>query len=1099
MNRNIFAFLTLALSIFTMQFSTAQCAIWEVSAVPGDCDGNFFNVALDFEYGGVGNEGFTVLGNGNDYGDFEYADLPVSIGPLEGDGTTVYEFVILDNQNSDCNNWTDIDPVNCGAGDCEIYDLVLEASDCDPDGNYDLHIDFQVNNPTHTHFDVIFQGSNIGYFALADLPVVIENFEDQGFQYPAVSVCINDNGDCCAIAEFEAPNCGGDCEIWDVEAVASDCIDGEFYVTLSFEYENVGNDGFNVVGNGQNYGHFDYGSLPIDIGPLVGDGTTFYEFVVIDAQHPDCSDFIDFGTVDCNGGGDCQINDLVVEVGDCNPDGTFHLWIDFNVQNQTDDFFDVIYNGEIIGNFEIDELPVHFENFEDNGEPYQGIAVCLSNDPNCCEDIEFEAPNCGGNDCHIFEVFAEAHPCDDEGQFMVDIEFESQNTGNEGFWIQANGVDFGPFEYGEPFYTFGPLDGGTLYELVVQDNQFPDCHGFYLFGPVFCDDDCHIYNLEAETTECDDEGQFFVLLDFEFANVGNDGFSVIGNGNNYGFFGYDDLPVEIGPFPTPIDDLEFIVSDVQQPDCADFVEVEAPNCDGGGDCHIFGLVADLTPCFDDGTFFVVLDFEFENTSDIGFSVHGNGINYGLFSYDDVPLSIGPLVGNGTTPYEFAVHDLLFEDCGDAVEVGPVDCGATGDCEIFNLVADAGSCHDDGTYNLWINFQYTNVDNMFFEVFYDGELVDYFPLANLPVVIPHFQDNGNIEQEITVCINDNPNCCASTVYEAPDCNGPNLVWPGDGNADNIANHFDLLHIGLAYEAEGEPRATQGLEWTGLEAENWDQEFITGLNYAHADCDGDGIVSEIDMEAIQLNFGETHGDVSPPILIGGTEADPSFYVDLPEGSLQDGEQFFAPIILGNEDVPVDDLYGIAFTLNYDPAMVDPASIQLQYDPSWLGVDDVNLLTFDRTFADLGVVHVAIVRTDQSDVSGHGQIAAFIGIIDNIAGKESMSVEITDVKAIQEDEVLIPLYRPVYEVALTTGTQEPIQGVFEVYPNPAKTEIYLQHPEGLQVLSVEVKSVSGVTLKVNDSQNNTLNVSDLAAGVYLLKIETEEGFFLEKLVKI
>ena len=1096
MNRTIYSFLVLLFSLSFMPDSNAQCEIWDVAATVNDCDGSVFYVSLNFNFDQVGNDGFTVAGNGNNYGNFNYADLPVQIGPLDGDGTTEYEFVVIDIHNNDCQDFTAIDPVFCPPGDCAITNLSILPSDCDGDNTYDITIDFDYQNPGNDFFEVTFGGENIGLFALADLPVTIENFEDNGEPSPALLVCINDQPNCCEDMAFDAPSCGGDCHIFDLHATNVECVDNEFWITLSFEFDNVGNDGFTVAGNGTNYGNFPYAEVPFTLGPLPADGT-FYEFVVNDANHPDCGDFIDYGMVDC-GPGNCEIGELGFETSDCHPDGTYDLWIDFEYANAPNDFFDVYYAGMVIGFYALADLPILIENFQDFGETTPVIGVCINDTPDCCSEGEFPSP-CNGNDCEIWDVFAEAHDCDGDGNFLVDIEFNSNNTGAEGFHIVANGEEFGPFEYGETFYTFGPLSGGAIYEILVVDNEFLDCGGHFVLGPIFCDDNCHIYDLHASVTDCDDEGQFFVILDFEHQNTGNDGFKVVGNGNVYGFFDYASLPIEIGPFQSPVDMLEFIVTDVQHPDCGDVTEIDPPDCGGGGDCEISDLTADVTPCSSDGTFFVILNFAHQNTSEIAFSVHGNGISYGFFDYADLPVSIGPLVGNGTTPYEFVVNDILLPDCGAGIDVGPVECDILGDCQITDLVADASACNDDGTYNLWLNFDYANSPNIYFDVVYQGEIIGFFPLAELPVIIPHFPANDQLLQEITVCINDTPDCCATTTYEAPDCMGPDFVWPGDTESSNSSDHFDLLNIGVAFGAEGPARDVQGIEWTDLMGELWDQNFASGLNFIHADCDGNGTIDEEDIAAIKINFGESHDDVAEPVLIGGSENDPPFYVDLLNaGALVDGQQFSASIMLGNEDFPVDDLYGVAFTLNFDPELIDPASIQIKYDPSWLGVENVNLITFDRTAADEGTVKAALVRTDQNNVSGHGHVAEFIGIIDDIAGKEEMRVEISNVKAITSDEILVPLTRPVQVAGILTSTSEPIQGVFSVFPNPASTSVFLRHPQGLKAISVEVKNMSGMTVDVDLSAGNQLDVSGLPAGVYFLKIKTVDGVYLEKMVK-
>jgi hypothetical protein len=1103
MTRLLYTFFLLLFSLGFHQKSNAQCVIADLTATVSDCDGGSFYVIIDFEFAGVGNDGFKVQGNGQNYGIFSYDDLPVTIGPLPGNGTTNYEFVARDLAHPDCSDFAVVGPVFCGVGDCVIYDLLADPGDCLADGTYNLWINFQHENAPNTHFDVIYQGVNIGYFPLSELPVMIPHFQDNGAAFPAIHVCINDTPDCCAVTEFEAPNCpGGECDIYDLTVTASDCEAGMFYVTLDFEYENVGNAGFKVQGGGIVYGTFAYDDLPITLGPLAGNGTTFYEFAVKDVQHPGCSAGIGFGTVNCPSTGDCQVTELEVTPGDCWSDGTYPISINFDVANTTNNFFKVLYNGQVIAhNKPIASLPLIIEHFQDNGEAFPVVTVCINDQPGCCAEVEFEAPDCpASGNCHIFEVFAEAHPCDN-GHFLLDVVFQHENTGSEGFTIKANGQVLGQFDYGQNFYTVGPLASGVVYEIVVRDNQFGDCKGFYQFGPVYCDGDCHIYDLTAVTSDCDDEGQFYVTLDFEHTGTTGDQFKVFGNGNVYGFFGYDDLPVTLGPFQTPLDNLEFVVADVPHPDCHDFVVVEAPNCNGGGgDCHISELTADVHPCLDNGTFFVTLDFNHENTSGY-FKIQGNGVNYGIFSYDDLPVSIGPLVGNGSTNYGFIVRDLHFHDCAADIGIGTVECAGSGDCQIVDLVADAGDCHNDETYNIWVNFDFENATNNFYDVFHNGEFVDYYPLSHIPTVIPHVSGNGEPVQTVTVCINDNPNCCATFEYEAPDCEDQLVVWPGDANADNIANHFDLLNLGLAFGIEGPARSVQGIEWTGLAASNWNHAFSNLLNMKHADCNGNGKVNAADLEALLGNYGETHGTVETPVFIGGSENDPPFYVDLPAASaMSPGMQFTAPIMLGTEGNSVQNLYGIAFTLKFDPEIIDPASLQLMYDPSWLGVKGVNLLTVDKTFANEGVVQMALVRTDQNNVSGYGQVAAIIGIIDNIAGKETVSIEIRNVRAIRENEVLVPLSRPVEVVNLVNGTRETSENdKLNVFPNPAGQSVFITHEDGLQIESLELRNLNGQVVIFEKTQTNRLDIGRLAAGVYTLKAKAGDQFFIKKVVKI
>ncbi|MBK8567373.1 MAG: T9SS type A sorting domain-containing protein [Saprospiraceae bacterium] len=889
------------------------------------------------------------------------------------------------------------------------------------------------------------------------------------------------------------------CQIVDLVATHGDCVNGQYYVTIDFEYTGVGNEGFKVQGNGNNYGTFQYSALPITLGPFQGNGVNVYEFVAKDVQFPDCSDFAVVGPINCNAAA-CEIYDFVVQTGDCNDDGTYSLTIDFEVQNPPHTHFDLIYEGQNIGYYALADLPITIPHFVDNGETGQVIKVCI-NDSDCCRIKEFQAPNCpGSGDCEIFDLVAEANPCNDNGQYMLDIAFQTQATGSQGFKVRANGQWFGPFSYGQPFYTIGPLNAGTVYEIVVRDVQYELCKDAIVFGPVNCGNACHIYDLVANASDCNDDGQFFVTINFQHDNTGNDGFKIYGNGNVYGFFNYDDLPVTIGPLTSNAEQLEFGAADASHPDCRDFAVVQVPDCDdpNTGDCQIGELVADVHPCLPNGMFYVTLDFQHENTSGY-FKVRGNGNLYGIYSYDELPVEIGPLYGNGTTNYEFVVIDIHNENCRDDIGIGTVSCMGSGDCAVNDLIVDpSDDCHPDDTYNLWFWFTFENPGNNFYNVFHNGDLVGTYPLTQVPKTLQHLTANDELFQVLKICINDHPDCCMTVEYVAPNCDG--LVYPGDGNRDNACDHFDLLNLGLGYGWEGPARSTQGLEWAGLAAANWPTVFENGVNGKYADCTGDGVVNDVDIAAIALNFGEINGNQQPLAFTEGNEDAPPMFVDLPSANLlQPGMTFTAPIMLGTEESPLDDIYGIAFTLKFDPEIISPSSIDLKFDPSWLGVQAVNLLGFDRTLADRGEVKMALVRTDHNNVSGHGQVAAIIGIIDNIAGKDKMSIEITEVKAIRNNEALVSLRKPVETVDLVVnGSKEVATKTLEVFPNPVNNRVNFQLPASLYPESAELWTVDGKLRLQTTAGANYLDVSSLAAGVYILRVKSGGQVYQSKLVK-
>ena len=66
--------------------------------------------------------------------------------------------------------------------------------------------------------------------------------------------------------------------------------------------------------------------------------------------------------------------------------------------------------------------------------------------------------------------------------------------------------------------------------------------------------------------------------------------------------------------------------------------------------------------------------------------------------------------------------------------------------------------------------------------------------------------------------------------------------------------------------------------------------------------------------------------------------------------------------------------------------------------------------------------------------------------------------------------------------------------VYPNPATSTVYLKDVEEADVT---ICNIAGAVVKVEKGVNE-VNVSDLAAGVYLMTIESEQGATTTRFVK-
>ena len=83
---------------------------------------------------------------------------------------------------------------------------------------------------------------------------------------------------------------------------------------------------------------------------------------------------------------------------------------------------------------------------------------------------------------------------------------------------------------------------------------------------------------------------------------------------------------------------------------------------------------------------------------------------------------------------------------------------------------------------------------------------------------------------------------------------------------------------------------------------------------------------------------------------------------------------------------------------------------------------------------------------------------------------------------------------------GTSDFLSSKFSVYPNPANYVINFSNDASAVVSSVEMTDLNGRTIKsvkVNATEGQ-INVSDLATGMYMMKIITDQGTATKKIVK-
>ena len=332
-----------------------------------------------------------------------------------------------------------------------------------------------------------------------------------------------------------------------------------------------------------------------------------------------------------------------------------------------------------------------------------------------------------------------------------------------------------------------------------------------------------------------------------------------------------------------------------------------------------------------------------------------------------------------------------------------------------------------------------------------------------------------------------------------------VWPGDANYDLIADNNDVLYIGLAYGYTGQTRAGATTNWIAQPGVDWLQQFANGSNIKHADCDGNGLIDATDTLAVSLNYGLTH-PFKPTISNEIKTAGVPLYFDLPAGALVPGSTVSIPIMFGTSLQTVNNLYGIAFTINYDPAYIQPGTMQIDFTNSWLG-NNQNTLHLTKDLYSTGSIDMGYVKTDHINTSGNGQFATLTFTVSNgVSGLTNLSF--SNIYAIDKYEVPISV-TPINGSVYTSVNDNPsLQNLISVYPNPATTSINIEDLNNI-IQKVELMDVSGrvmysssrtTALKgaaFNTNKSFTISTENISDGIYLLRVETIKGVLNEKVV--
>lgn len=396
----------------------------------------------------------------------------------------------------------------------------------------------------------------------------------------------------------------------------------------------------------------------------------------------------------------------------------------------------------------------------------------------------------------------------------------------------------------------------------------------------------------------------------------------------------------------------------------------------------------------------------------------------------------------------------------------------------------------------------------------------------------------------------------TQWGAALCAQSQQTWPGDINNNGIVNGVDLLYHGVAEGYIGPERDETGSDWEGYTSgPSWLQSFSDGINFSNADVNGRGKVEQGDRKVLwRKNYGNTHGVLNPDGYSAGDAAqDPTLLLSASTSSVEAGEALNLSLSLGDATQSVDDFFGITFTIKFDPELFADELTAPLWNPNvfsldllsntWLNGNSGNgAESFIQLNNEAGEIEVVILRKEQGEANGHGDIASIMIIVEDIAFLEEVDTGITveKIKMVDQNlqeypvagstEYVTILAAPTQALTTVNNANSPASGItnrnganedtalsldflaplnsqennqeINVYPNPVVNKVTIETSgEDNELRGVQLFSASGQLLKNQQAETTDgteVDMTNLPKGNYFLHLTTNDGTTVKQVTK-
>lgn len=346
-------------------------------------------------------------------------------------------------------------------------------------------------------------------------------------------------------------------------------------------------------------------------------------------------------------------------------------------------------------------------------------------------------------------------------------------------------------------------------------------------------------------------------------------------------------------------------------------------------------------------------------------------------------------------------------------------------------------------------------------------------------------------------------------------GQNAMLPGDANNNGRVDYLDILHTGYAYGSIGPMRlnATGGPSVQGIPL-LWPADFPDGVNYAHADADGNGLIDWHDFLSIFVNYDVQLDSVDEVVLqqgIPGMDARLGFQQGSAAFTIFPGDALDLPILLEFPPNMPAAINGLAFRLEFDDRYFQHVAINTE--DSWMTADGAFVFQTQPYFIDQNsIADVAMTRFGQNPISGIGPVAKagiiieddLIGLLITPADTIETFIRILDVLVKDGDFEDIPIVTDSIRIVIrhpeSLVRQRELQRntLLHVFPNPTTNTVWITSPQPLLELTLyNGAGQLAAQESLSGQYSRQWQLGHLSPGMYVVHGRTEVGIFHQRII--